>query len=218
LYTADLKAAGRRSILQSGQFILVKGVSYMGMSRREFLRGGALAAAGVALTGRQGEANADAPQMRTKGLKSSTTICPYCAVGCGLVVHTKDNKIVNIEGDPQHPINEGSLCSKGSSLFQVAVNDRRLQMVMYRAPGSDKFEEKSWDWALDRIALRMKETRDKTFKQKEINKKDNKEYVVNRAEGMAFFGGAGLDNEECYLWSKFSRAMGVAQLEHQARL
>jgi len=190
----------------------------MGMSRRDFLRGGALAAAGVALTGRQGEANADAPQMRTKELKSSTTICPYCAVGCGLIVHTKDGKVVNIEGDPQHPINQGSLCSKGSSLFQVAVNDRRLQKVMYRAPGSDKFEEKSWDWALDRIALRMKETRDRTFKQKEINKKDNKEYVVNRTEGMAFFGGAGLDNEECYLWSKFSRAMGVAQLEHQARL
>ena len=190
----------------------------MGMSRRDFLRGGALAAAGVALTGRQGEANADAPQTRTKGLKSSTTICPYCAVGCGLIVHTKDGKIVNIEGDPQHPINQGSLCSKGSSLFQVAVNERRLQKVMYRAPGSDTFEEKSWDWALDRIALRMKETRDKTFKANEINKKDNKEYVVNRTEGMAFFGGAGLDNEECYLWTKFARAMGVVQLEHQARL
>ena len=89
---------------------------------------------------------------------------------------------------------------------------------MYRAPGSDRFEEKSWDWALDRIALRMKETRDKTFKVNELNKKDNKEYVVNRTDGMAFFGGAGLDNEECYLWSKFSRAMGVGQLEHQARL
>jgi formate dehydrogenase major subunit len=212
--TAKSPASG----LLSGQFSIVKGVSSMGMSRRQFLRGGALAAAGVALTGRQGEANADAPQMRTKGLKTSTTICPYCAVGCGLIVHTKDGKVVNIEGDPQHPINQGSLCSKGSSLFQVAVNERRLQKVMYRAPGSDQFVEKSWDWALDRIALRMKETRDRTFKQKEINKKDNKEYVVNRTEGMAFFGGAGLDNEECYLWSKFSRAMGVSQLEHQARL
>jgi formate dehydrogenase major subunit len=89
---------------------------------------------------------------------------------------------------------------------------------MYRAPGSDKFEEKSWDWALERIAQKMKETRDKTFKAKEINKKDNKEYVVNRTEGMGFLGGAGLDNEECYLWSKFSRAMGVANLEHQARI
>ncbi len=190
----------------------------MGMTRRQFLQGGALAATGIALSGTPGEANADAPVTRIKGLKASTTICPYCAVGCGLLVHTKEGKVINIEGDPKHPINQGSLCSKGSSLFQVAVNDRRLQKVMYRAPGSDKFEEKPWDWALDRIALRMKETRDKTFKTTELNKKDNKEYVVNRTDGMAFFGGAGLDNEECYLWSKFSRAMGVGQLEHQARL
>ena len=190
----------------------------MGMSRRQFLQGGALAAAGVALSGTPGEANADAPEMRTKGLKSSTTICPYCAVGCGLVVHTKNGKVVNIEGDTKHPINQGALCSKGSSLFQVAVNERRLQKIMYRGPGSDTFVEKSWDWALDRIALRMKETRDKTFKVSELNKKDNKEYVVNRTDGMAFFGGAGLDNEECYLWAKFARAMGVGQLEHQARL
>jgi len=190
----------------------------MGMSRRQFLQGGALAAAGVALSGKPGEANVDAPEMRTKGTNCSTTICPYCAVGCGLIVQTKNGKIVNIEGDPDHPINRGSLCSKGSSLFQVAVNDRRLQKIMYRAPGSDRFEEKSWDWALDRIAARMKETRDKSFKVSEVNKKDKKEYVVNRTDGMAFFGGAGLDNEECYLWPKFSRAMGVGQLEHQARL
>ncbi len=190
----------------------------MGMSRRQFLQGGALAAAGVALAGKPGEASVDSPDMRTKGAKSSTTICPYCAVGCGLIVHTRNRAIVNIEGDPDHPINQGSLCSKGSSLFQVAVNDRRLQKVMYRAPGSDRFEEKSWDWALDRIARRMKETRDRSFKVMELNKKDNKEYLVNRTDGMAFFGGAGLDNEECYLWSKFARAMGVGQLEHQARL
>ena len=189
----------------------------MGVSRRQFLQGGVLAVAGTALAGK-GEASVDAPELRTKGAKTSTTICPYCAVGCGLVVSTKNGKIINIEGDPKHPINKGSLCSKGSSLFQVAVNEHRLQKVMYRAPGSDKFEEKSWEWTLDRIAKLMKETRDKTFKAKEINKKDNKEYVVNRTEGMAFFGGAGLDNEECYLWSKFARAMGVAQLEHQARL
>ncbi len=190
----------------------------MGMSRRQFLQGGALAAAGIAITGTPGEANVDAPGLRTKGLKSSTTICPFCAVGCGLIVQTKDGKVANIEGDPQHPINRGNLCSKGSSLFQVAVNDRRLQKVMYRAPGSDRWEEKSWDWTLDRIAQRMKETRDKSFKTRELNKKDNREYIVNRTDGMALFGGAGLDNEECYLWSKFARSMGVGLLEHQARL
>lgn len=190
----------------------------MGFSRRQFLQRGVLAAAGVALSGKPGEAGVDSPEMRTKGLKASTTICPFCAVGCGLIVHSKNGKIINIEGDPQHPINQGALCSKGSSLFQVANNERRLQKVMYRAPGSDKWEEKSWDWALERIAKRMKETRDKTFKSTEINKKDSKEYVINRTEGMAFLGGGGLDNEECYLWSKFGRAMGVANLEHQARL
>ena len=189
----------------------------MAVSRREFLQGGAIAAA-LALSGGKAEAGVDSPQMRTKGLKRSTTSCPFCAVGCGLVVHTKGGKVVNIEGDPEHPINEGALCSKGSALFQVANNERRLQKVMYRAPGSDKFEEKSWDWALERIAQKMKDTRDKSFKAKEINKKDNKEYVVNRTEGMAFLGGAGLDNEECYLWSKFARSMGVANLEHQARI
>jgi Anaerobic dehydrogenases, typically selenocysteine-containing len=163
----------------------------MGMSRRQFLQGGALAVAGAAVA-KPGEASVDAPGLRTKGLKSTTTICPFCAVGCGLIVQTKNGKVENIEGDPQHPINKGALCSKGSSMFQVAVNDRRLQKVMYRAPGSDKWEEKSWDWTLDRIAQRMKETRDKSFKTKELNKKDNIEYVVNRTDGMAMFGGAGL--------------------------
>jgi anaerobic selenocysteine-containing dehydrogenase len=190
----------------------------MAVSRRKFLQGGALAAAGIALSGKPGEASVDAPHMRTKGLSVSTTICPFCAVGCGLIVHTKNGKIVNIEGDPEHPINRGALCPKGGALFQIANNERRLQKVMYRAPRSEKWEEKSWDWALERIAQRMKETRDKTFKGTAIAKKDSKEYVVNRTEGLAFLGGAGLDNEECYLWSKFGRAMGVANLEHQARL
>ncbi len=135
-----------------------------------------------------------------------------------MIVHVKDGKVVNIEGDEASPINRGSLCSKGEALFQVANNDRRLQKVMYRAPGSDLWEEKSWEWSLDRIARLMKETRDRTFAIKEINKKDRKRYTLNRTNGMAILGGAGLDNEECYLLSKFARSMGVIYLEHQARL
>ena len=135
-----------------------------------------------------------------------------------MIVHVKDGKVINIEGDEASPINRGSLCSKGGAMFQIANNERRLNKVMHRAPGSDKWEEKTWDWSLDRIAELMKETRDRTFKETEINKKDNKEYRVNRTEGMAIFGGAGLDNEECYLESKFARSMGVVYLEHQARL
>mgnify|MGYP001380114428 CR=1 FL=1 len=188
----------------------------MGVSRRDFLKGGGVAAAGLALSGKPAGAADTVPGLRTKGLKTSTTICPYCAVGCGLIVHTKDGKIVNIEGDPEHPINQGSLCSKGNALFQVANNERRLTKVQYRAPGSAKWEEKSWDWAMERIAKLMKETRDRNFVKTE--KIDGKEYTVNRNDGMAMIGAAALDNEECYLLGKFGRAMGVGYIEHQARI
>lgn len=191
----------------------------MDITRRQFLLGGGTAAAGLVIPRKSSDAKViDSPELRIKGLKSTTTICPFCAVGCGLIVHVKDGKVVNIEGDEASPINRGSLCSKGEALFQVANNDRRLQKVMYRAPGSDHWEEKSWEWSLDRITRLMKETRDRTFAIKEINKKDRKQYTLNRTNGMAILGGAGLDNEECYLLSKFARSMGVIYLEHQARL
>ncbi len=189
----------------------------MGISRRNFLKGGGLAAGTLAVTGKPALAGSvDSPELRTKGLATSTTVCPYCAVGCGMIVHTKDGKVVNIEGDPEHPINRGSLCSKGSALFQVANNERRLTKVQYRAPGSAKWEEKSWDWAMKRIATLMKETRDRNFVKSE--QVDGKNYVVNRNDGMAMIGAAALDNEECYLLGKFARAMGVGYLEHQARI
>lgn len=188
----------------------------MTISRRNFLKGTGMAAGTLALTGKPAQASVDSPVMRTKGLQSSTTICPYCAVGCGMIVHTKDGKVVNIEGDPEHPINQGSLCSKGSALFQVANNERRLTTVKYRAPKSDKWEDKSWDWAMERIAKNMKETRDRNFvKEEKIN---GEMYTVNRNEGFAMIGAAALDNEECYLLGKFARAMGVGYLEHQARI
>jgi anaerobic selenocysteine-containing dehydrogenase len=191
----------------------------MDISRRKFLIGGGIAATGLVIPGKPaGASNFDSPEIRIKGLKATTTICPFCAVGCSMIVHVKDGKIINLEGDEASPINRGSLCSKGGAMFQIANNERRLKKVMYRAPGAENWEEKSWDWALDRITKLMKETRDRTFKQKEINKKDGKEYTINRTEGMAIFGGAGLDNEECYLESKFARSMGVVYLEHQARL
>ncbi len=188
----------------------------MGISRRNFLKGSGLAAGAVAVSGTKAQADVEGSGLRTKGVTTTTTICPYCAVGCGLIVQTKKGKIVNIEGDPDHPINEGSLCSKGSALFQVANNERRLTKVQYRAPGSDKWQEKSWDWAIDRIAKRIKESRDANFVKSETI--DGKRYTVNRNEGMAFLGGAALDNEECYLWGKMARGLGVSYLEHQARI
>lgn len=145
-------------------------------------------------------------------VKETTSICCFCGVGCGLVVSTSNGRAVNIEGDPDHPVNEGALCSKGNALYQVANNERRLDKVLYRAPRSTKWEEKTWDWALDRIASRVKQTRDATF-----NEKDGA-WTVNRTEGIACLGGAALDNEECYLLSKAMRSLGLVYLEHQARI
>lgn len=148
-----------------------------------------------------------------KSGKVTTSICPYCASGCGILVTAADGKVVNVEGDPDHPINQGSLCSKGVSLLQLANNDRRMSKVLYRAPGASAWEEKSWDWAMKKIAANIKGTRDATFRQR-----DDKDRIVNRTEGIACMGGAALDNEECYAYSKLARALGIVYLEHQARL
>lgn len=193
----------------------------MGLTRREFLKVSGVAAAGTTVGGlwepkTVGWHGADEP-FRIKYAHETTSICPYCAVGCGLIVHNSAGKVVNVEGDPDHPINEGSLCSKGSALYQVANNERRLKTVKYRAPGSSIWEEKSWEWALEQIANRIKRSRDATFKDK-VKDTDGNEQIVNRTEGIGCLGGAALDNEECYLISKFARSLGIVYLEHQARL
>ena len=148
----------------------------------------------------------------TAGATETTTICPFCGVGCGQVVSVKDGRVVSIEGDPRHPISEGTLCSKGAAAIQVTNNRLRLTAPLYRAPGSDRWEEKSWDWVLPRIALRVKATRDASFQAEAGGT------VVNRTEAIASLGGAALDNEECYLLAKLMRALGIVYLEHQARI
>ncbi len=194
----------------------------MDVSRREFLVISGAAAAGVAVSSLgidMGPAKAYADEVKLKKVKSakqSTTICPYCAVGCGLVCSTdkKTGTIINIEGDPDHPINEGSLCAKGAGLYQITANNpSRLQKVLYRAPNSDKWEEKSWDWALAEIAKRVKATRDEYFIAK--NKKGQ---VVNRVEAIAEVGSAAIDNEECWPLQAMMRALGLVYIEHQARI
>ena len=125
---------------------------------------------------------------------------------------------MKIEGDPDHPINRGAACSKGASLPQLhtvdgKINPRRLTKVLYRAPGSSQWETKSWDWAIEEIAKRIKATRDATWVTK-----DEAGYTVNRTEGVASVGGAALDNEECYLLVKMLRALGLVYVEHQARI
>lgn len=191
----------------------------MQVSRRNFLKFSAVAGSALAFGGLGFDLKptvAKAELLKLREAKESTTICCYCSVGCGLIVHTAQGgkgRAVNVEGDPDHPINEGSLCAKGASLYQLAENDKRITKVLYRAPFSDKWEEKSWDWALDRIARKVKETRDATF----IHKND-KEQVVNRTDGIAHCGSAALDNEECWYISSLMRCLGLVYIEHQARI
>lgn len=188
----------------------------MEVNRRGFLRLSGAAAAGVAFAGVDFDLSpieSYAQQLRIVGAKETTTICPYCAVGCGIIVNSQEGKVINTEGDPDHPISQGALCSKGSALFQVPNNERRITQVMYRAPFSTSWEFKSWDWALDRIAKRIKETRDASFLIKNA-----KGQTVNRIEKIASVGSAALDNEECFLYRKFLTSLGLVYIEHQARV
>src|SRR5499426_3431354 len=180
-------------------------------TRRQFLKGLTTGTVAIGALSQSGCAPA-IPPLKTRGATATTTVCPFCGVGCGQVVSTRDGKVLNIEGDPGHPISEGTLCSKGASAIQVVNNPRRLQKVLYRAPRGKAWEEKTWDWALARIAARVKETRDKSFKTAVDGR------TVNRTEAMASLGGSALDNEEAYLLVKLMRALGLVYVEHQARL
>jgi anaerobic selenocysteine-containing dehydrogenase len=180
-------------------------------TRRQFLKGLTTGTVAIGALTQSGCAPA-IPPLKTRGATETTTVCPFCGVGCGQVVATREGKVINIEGDPAHPISEGTLCSKGAAGIQVVNNSRRLQKVLYRAPGGKAWEEKSWDWALERIAARVKETRDKTFRTSVDGR------VVNRTEAIACLGGSALDNEEAYLLVKLMRALGLVYVEHQARL
>jgi formate dehydrogenase major subunit len=155
------------------------------------------------------------------GAKEFTTACNFCSCGCGMVAHVKDGKLVNLEGDPDHIINEGSLCSKGAAMKATHENPQRLQKPMYRAPGSDRWTEISWDEALEKIARKVKATRDANWiaTEKDKDKDGNEvEYTVNRTEAIGLLGGAQNTNEECYLYAKMGRLFGTPLIEHQARL
>jgi formate dehydrogenase major subunit len=180
-------------------------------TRRQFLKGLTTGTVAIGALAQSGCAPA-IPPLKTRGATNTTTVCPFCGVGCGQVVSTRAGKVIHIEGDPDHPISEGTLCSKGAAGIQVVNNSRRLQKVLYRKPNGAAWEEKSWDWALERIAARIKETRDKTFKTTIDGR------VVNRTEAIACLGGSALDNEEAYLLVKLMRALGLVYVEHQARL
>ncbi len=185
----------------------------MELSRRGFLQlsGGAIGASivGVGLK----PAQAYAAPLAIQYAKETTTICPYCAVGCGLIVHTRGSEVINTEGDPDHPINRGTLCSKGAALYQLRHNEKRITEPLYRAKGSKEWKQVSWDWSLEQIAKKIKATRDATFMQTNA-----KGQVVNRTDAIASVGSAALDNEECYLFQKLLRSWGLVYIEHQARI
>ena len=188
----------------------------LSLTRRGFLKV-AGASAGVAVIGMGftlTPINAYAVELEKNLAEATrtTTICPYCACGCGFEVHTSNGKVINIEGDPDHPINEGAACAKGASLFQLVNNPARLTKVMYRAPFGAEWQEKSWEEVVPMMAARIKATRDATFQ--ETNAAGQ---TVNRTLGIASLGSAALDNEECWLYQKFLRSLGLVYIEHQAR-
>ena len=191
----------------------------MKINRREFIQITGATAAGLAVSGLGFDlrpVKVHAQMLKTKYAKETTTICPYCAVGCGAIVHTSrkgDGRVINIEGDPDHVINRGSLCSKGASLAQLTENVNRLTEPMYRAPYSREWRQVSWDWALSEIAKRVKATRDATFEHQ-----NEQGQVVNRTAGIASVGSAAMDNEECWIYQALMRAIGLTWIEHQARI
>ena len=191
----------------------------MKVNRREFIQITGATAAGLAVSGLGFDlrpVKAHAQMLKTRYAKETTTICCYCAVGCGAIVHTSkkgDGRVINIEGDPDHVINRGSLCSKGAALAQLVENSERVTDPMYRAPYSTEWKKVSWDWALTEIAKRVKATRDATFEAQNA-----KGQIVNRTAGIASVGSAALDNEECWIYQALIRAIGVTYIEHQARI
>jgi formate dehydrogenase major subunit len=151
---------------------------------------------------------------RTRDAEVTTSVCPYCAVGCSQLVYTRDGRIIDIEGNPASPINAGTLCPKGAATFQLVNNPNRLTTVHYRAPGSDRWEQRPLDWAMERIATLVKQTRDASFE--ETDAAGNR---LNRTRAIAHFGGATLDNEENYLIKKlFTAGLGIIGVENQARI
>ena len=152
-------------------------------------------------------------EMRIKGATVTPSVCPYCSVGCATVIHTKDGKIVNIEGDPTSPHSEGTLCPKGAAIYQLHVNRNRETRVLHRKPGAAEWEEVELDWAMDRVSQLVEMTRNETFVERLSDGS-----LVNQTTGIFALGGATLDNEWNHLQQKLMRGLGVVAIENQARI
>src|SRR5256885_923734 len=191
----------------------------MSLSRRDFLKFSGATAAGVATgTGIDlAPVEAAATSLKIKEAKAFAGVCPYCAVGCGQLIYACDNKIIDIEGNPDTPHTLGRLCPKGAATIQLSNNPLRPTRALYRAPGSDKWEEKPIAWMYDQIAKRYYDTREKHFIEKEKDK-DGNVVTVNPLEAIASLRPAGIANEEGNVRPKRNRTFGIVYHEHQARV
>lgn len=205
------------------------------VSRRDFLKIFGLGTAGTVLAEGANVTSAmasttddnlptfDLGPLKISKAKETASVCAFCGCGCGLIVYSEGDRVINIEGDPDNPNNEGSMCCKGIALGDAntvvdnnrrrKLNDQRVTDVLYRAPGSSEWVKKDWDWALSEIADRVKKTRDETFEFKDANG-----VTVNRTQAIAHLGSASVDNEENYIMHKLLRSLGVVNLDHHARL
>ncbi len=193
----------------------------MEVTRRQFLKAGAVGtgALGASVLGFDiAQARQVQQLLRIEGATVSHTVCPYCAVGCSMLAYTKkaaDGKVqlLQIEGNPDSPVNEGTLCPKGATALHLATSRRRVESPLYRAPGATEWKPVSWDFTLDKLAQNIKASRDRTFVTTDADGN-----VVNRCEGIAFAGGAAFSSEEGYFATKVMRGLGLVYLEQQARV
>lgn len=191
------------------------------VSRQGFLKIAGAGSAGLLVSGLGfdlAKATEIKRALRIAGATESHSVCPYCAVGCALIAYTRPDtdgsvKLLQIEGNPDSPVNEGRLCPKGASALQLATSARRVDQPLYRAPGAAEWQKLSWDDALDKLAHRIKDARDRSFAAT-----DAKGNLVNRTEGIAFAGGATFSSEEGYFATKVMRGLGLVYLEQQARV
>jgi formate dehydrogenase major subunit len=188
----------------------------MNLTRKNFIKAIGFGVSAVALNELgidMASAKTYAKELKIKGAKEVNSICPFCSVSCHFIAHVKGGHVVSTEGDPGYPVSEGALCAKGSTMLSMINSHHRVLKPMYRAPFSEKWEEKDWDWMLDKLARKIKETRDRDFKL--TNAEGQK---VNRIDSMFHMGSSQMSNEEASVVVQAMRAMGIVYIDHQARI
>jgi len=191
------------------------------ISRRTFIKAtvvGGVSASALGFDLRQ--AQAAVRQLKIQNAKEYRTVCPYCAVGCGTIAYVHGsgglntkNTVIHVEGDPDNPINGGTLCPKGASQMDLAISPRLRHQPLFREAGASDWREVDWDFAMDWFARKFKDSRDASF-----TERDDEGQVVNRCNGIAWVGSATVSNEDAYLITKTMRAMGLVYIDHQARI